>query len=116
MRLIRALLWVVMAVVLTGCVKNEFKVTFKVSADVNRTYTLLYYASDPVKGWVVESVVNLRNGGGEMPGVIINPCLVYLSVSGSQSPQAVFYVERGDEISITGSDPTPRAGASAATR
>lgn len=106
-KLIRTLLWVVMAAVLTGCVKNEFKVTFNVGADVNRTYTLVYYASDRTKGRLVESVVNLQKGNGEMPGMIVNPCLVYLFVSGAQSPQAVFYVERGDEIRVTGSGSDP---------
>ncbi len=105
---ILTLVLVMVSVCLTGCIKNEFKVKFEVGADVNRTYTLLYYASDRSKGWVVENVVNLQKGAGEVLGKTVNPCLVYLFESGSRTPQAIFYVERGDNISITGKggDPT----------
>lgn len=91
-----------------GCVKNEFKVAFEVGNDVNRTYTLLYYASDKAKGWIVENVVNLQKGQGETLMRTVNPTLVYLFESGQRTPRAVFYAGRGDGIRITGksSDPT----------
>jgi len=101
------LVWALVTVSLTGCSKNEFVVSFEADADVNRTYTLLYYASDRNKGWVIENVVNLQKGAGEAVCMTVNPSLVYLSEIGSRSPQAIFYVERGDRIRITGKGGDP---------
>lgn len=104
---LRALVWTLVTVSLTGCVKDEFKVSFEVGADINRTYTLLYYASDSKKGWVMESVVGLQKGAGEVLGKTVNPCLVYLFETGVRLPQAIFYVERGDKILISGKGGDP---------
>ena len=54
---LHALGTVMALLVMTGCVKNEFKVKFDLPSDIDRTYTLLYYASDPSKGWIEEEVV-----------------------------------------------------------
>lgn len=91
---------------LTGCRKNEFTVDMTLPATVNRAYTFLYYASDPEKGWLVENVASVEKGRAVMKGIMHNPCLVYLFGSG-KLPQAVFYVERGDEITITGDGDSP---------
>lgn len=95
-----------LAILLTGCVKNEFKVDAELPASVNDPYRLLYYASDPVKGWVVETVLAVEKGKGELTGMTRNPTLVYVFTSGSQ-PRTFFYAERGDVVKISGKDNDP---------
>lgn len=91
---------------LSGCLKNEFTVSFELPASVNETYTLLYYASDPVKGWYMETVAMTHNGKAEVKGFTRNPTLVYV-LDGSRTPAIAFYVERGDKILIKGDSPSP---------
>lgn len=98
----------VLAVLFAGCVKNEFEVTFSLPADVNSTYKVLYYASDPRKGWVVENVVPVQKGKGETRLVTRNPCLVYVFASGAE-PVTCFYARRGDRIEISGDSSDPLA-------
>lgn len=104
--------WIIVAVallltvMLCGCVKNEFNVKFSLSSTVDRTYNVLYYASDSKKGWVIESVVSLQKGMAELRGMTRNPSLVYVFGSGSNE-MTFFYVERGDEVSITGESANP---------
>ena len=78
------LLWVV--VLLAGCAGNEFKVEFGLDGNVDAAYRMLYYASDPRKGWVVESVVSVQKGKAETRLVTHNPCLVYVSSVGNGGP------------------------------
>lgn len=92
---------------LCGCRKNEFKVEFSLPDNINTTYTLIYYASDPSKGWIVEQVVPVQKGRaqGTLPTRL--PALVYVMASGSTTPAAVFYAERGDDFKISGDSPDP---------
>lgn len=99
------LLWVV--VLLAGCAGNEFKVEFGLDGNVDAAYRMLYYASDPRKGWVVESVVSVQKGKAETRLVTRNPCLVYVSSVGNGGPSTFFYARRGDDINITGDGRDP---------
>lgn len=50
-----------------GCVKNEIKVEYQLPSNVNDAYRMVYYASDPVKGWFVETVAAVQGeGSGDM--------------------------------------------------
>lgn len=93
---------------LGGCVKNEVKVEFQLPEKVNDAYKLVYYASDPVKGWFVETVAAVQRGKAQITCVTHNPALVFIMGSGSQ-PRAVFYAERGDKINIAGDGNDPIA-------
>ena len=104
---LHALGTVMALLVMTGCVKNEFKVKFDLPSDIDRTYTLLYYASDPSKGWIEEDVVNVIKGKAEVTVPTVNPGIVYVFRAGGKEPQAIFYVERGDRIDIKGENGNP---------
>ncbi len=93
-------------VIFTGCVKNEVKVEFKLPDSVNDAYRMVYYASDPVKGWYVEMVAVLQKGKAEMILPTRYPAIVFI-MHGGGSPVAAFYAERGDKMLITGDGPNP---------
>lgn len=97
---------IVALMILSGCTKNEFNTSFKLSAEDDHTYTLLYYASDSRQGWVVENAVAISGGIGEFKGITRNPTLVYI-LGGRQLPLAIFYAERGDHIKFTGKGSDP---------
>ena len=92
---------------LSDCTRNEIRVSFDLPEKTNRTYTLLYYASDPAKGWITEEVVNVAKGHGEAVLPTVNPTLIWLFVAGAKDPQAVIYAERGDHIEISGKSASP---------
>lgn len=91
---------------LTSCIKNEIKVEVQLSVDLNDAYRLIYYASDPKKGWYAETVIPVQKGKGEMICYTRNPTIVYV-MHNSNVPEAAFYAERGDKVKITGSDASP---------
>lgn len=93
-------------VALGGCVKNEIKVDFRLPSNVNDAYKMTYYASDPVKGWFVETVAAVQQGKVQMICATHNPTIVFILESGSM-PRAAFYAERGDKIKITGDSSDP---------
>ncbi len=89
-----------------GCVRNEIKVDFKLPENVNDAYKITYYASDPVKGWYVETVAAVQRGKVRIVCATRNPTIVFIMESGSM-PRAAFYAERGDKIKITGDSRDP---------
>ena len=76
---------------LTGCVKNEFRVEFKLPAGVNESYTMLYYVSDSEKGWLYDQVAVVQQGKCQLKGITRNPTLIY----------------GGDKVEITGDSGSP---------
>lgn len=94
--------------VLTSCVKNEFTVDFELPQNVNSNYRLLYYASDPEKGWYSENVAPVQKGVYKFTGFTHYPTVVFVFKDSSQ-PLAAFYAERGDDIKIQGDNPDPSA-------
>lgn len=90
----------------TSCVKNEFTLDFSFSEKTNENFPLIYYASDPEKGWIVESVATIADGRGEFKGITRNPCIVYV-FHGSQWPVTFLYADRGEKIRISGSASNP---------
>lgn len=101
-RIILGMLAALLTVMLQGCVKNEFRIEFKLSPDIDSQYTLVYYASDKKKGWYTEEVAPVEKGHYESRGYTRNPTLVYVSSAFGQGPRLIFYAERGDHIEITG--------------
>ncbi len=91
---------------LCGCVKNEINVEFQLPANVNDAYKMTYYASDPVKGWFVETVAAVQQGKAKLTLATRNPTIVFIMDAGSM-PKAAFYAERGDKIKITGDGNNP---------
>ena len=95
------------AIILSGCIKNEFKMIFTLPESVNSTYRIAYYASNSKGGINIESAVAVAAGKAEMRGVTRNPVLVNIYSGSADIPAAVFYAERGDEIRISGNGADP---------
>lgn len=91
---------------LGACIRNEIKVGFSLPQKVNEAYKLVYYASDPVKGWFTETVVAVQQGKARHTLYTRNPSIVFIMDAGSL-PRAAFYAERGDNIKITGDSGNP---------
>lgn len=97
---------VLMVLLLAGCTKKEFKVSFALPPSVNDNYTMLYYASDRSKGWLTDAVAVVKGGKCESHCATVNPTLVYLFKGGNE-PALIFYAERGDKIEISGDNDMP---------
>lgn len=105
-RKFRVCLALAIIILAAGCSRNEFLVRFKLPQNCERTCVLVYYASDSKKGWIVESAVAVHGGKAEFKGKTRNPSLVYL-LDGPGQPLVMFYVERGDKISVESSETDP---------
>lgn len=97
---------VAVLLLLGSCVKNEVSVEINLPAKINDAYKLTYYASDPAKGFFIETVAAVQQGKGKVTLPMRNPTLVFIT-DNSPIPRAVFYIERGDKIKITGDDGNP---------
>lgn len=91
---------------LSGCGKNEFHLEFSLPPAASESYSMLYYASDSKKGWLVDQVAVVTGGKGNVKCITRNPTLVYV-FQGSMDPALVIYAERGDKIRIQGDNPSP---------
>ncbi|MDE6636750.1 MAG: hypothetical protein K2K32_00785 [Muribaculaceae bacterium] len=86
---------------LTGCVKNEFKIEFQFPKDYVGNYLLTYYARDSHGGRWIEQTAPIQDGVASVGCVTRLPTLVYIT-DASSSNSIVLYAERGDEIKISG--------------
>lgn len=89
---------------LTGCVKNLFKIEFALPESVNNAYSITYYASDSRGGRYVETAVSVQKGKGLSELPIKNPALLTLK---SGNTYVYIYAQRGDKIVITGESGNP---------
>lgn len=105
-RCILGILGVMMTVLMSSCIKNQFTVEFSLDNDVSQTYRTLYYASDSKQGWIVEGALQVEKGAGSQVMPTRNPTIVYVFASNSY-PATFFYVERGDKIKIEGKSSNP---------
>lgn len=96
----------ILLIVTISCTRNEFEVKIDLPENVTANYRLVFYASDPVKGWYTEIVAPVQNGKFETKGATRNPAIVFI-FKDSGMPVAAFYVERGDKIMISGTSPDP---------
>ncbi len=106
MKFFRLLTILLAAVLLTGCTKNQFKISFTLPGDVNQTYRVVYYASNSKGGILRETAVSIANGKGEITCPTVNPSMVYI-FSYSSSRPLICYAEKGEEIAISGTKADP---------
>ena len=96
---------------LAGCSKNQFSIDISLPGDVNRTYRVLYYASDSRGGMLRETAISVANGKGQIVCPAVNPSLIYIF---SHSPiPFICYAEKGDKIVISGKSAEPYAWSAA---
>ncbi|MDE5843004.1 MAG: hypothetical protein K2H35_04640 [Muribaculaceae bacterium] len=94
-------------VLVSGCVRNEFTLEFRLPESCNSTYTIQYYGSDRRGGIAVETVVAVSAGKGELKGITRNPTVVYIFAGRRDVAACVAYAERGDKIVFEGKDDNP---------
>lgn len=99
--------FLILSGLLTGCIKNEFHLIFQLPDTVNSTYRLTYYASNSQGGIQIETAVAIATGKADVKGITRYPTLVTLTTNNADIPAAIFYVERGDKITISGDDANP---------
>lgn len=92
-----------LALMLGGCVKNEFKVDFEFPKDHIGNYLITYYARDKSGGRWLEQTASIQEGIATSEGITRLPTLVYISDASRPGSSLILYVERGDEIRISGS-------------
>ena len=91
-----------MALMLGGCAKNEFKVDFEFPKDHVGNYMMTYYAKDSHGGRWIEHTVSIQEGKASVDGVTRLPTLVYVSDASQPGTYMMVYAERGDEIKVSG--------------
>lgn len=91
-----------MILMMTGCVKNEFKIDFEFPKDYIGNYLLTYYAWDSRGGRWIEQTASIQEGVASAGCITRLPTLVYVSDASSPSNSMIIYAERGDEIKISG--------------
>lgn len=100
---LRAFFLGLMALALTGCLKNEMTITFELSSDVDTSCRIVYYASAKKGGTLKESFARISEGKASMKLPQGYPSIMYLFPnSGSTRPSALIYGRRGDKIVVTG--------------
>ena len=97
-----ALAGCLMALMLGGCVKNEFNIDFEFPKDHIGNYLISYYAWDKRGGRWIEHTASVQDGMATAHGVTRLPTIVYISDASSPSNSMMVYVERGDRIKVTG--------------
>lgn len=106
-KIVAVLLTAMLAVSLSGCVKNEFDIRFNLPGDVSGSYRVVYYARDKRGGVTIETGIGLAQGKGELKGMTRLPVIIFLFEGNAQVPAAVFYAERGDKLTVSGDDKNP---------
>lgn len=96
---------IILLTLLCGCRKNNFHMEFSFPKDMSATISLIYYASDKKGGRIFEGAVTIMNGKGDLRSPTYNPTLLYL-YAGGKVPTVV-YVERHDNIKVSGTDRNP---------
>lgn len=92
----------VLGLLLAGCAKNEIKLSFDLPADYNQPCRLLYYSTGKEGDIIKETVVDIREGKGESILPLKKPSIMYIFSAVSKYPVLILYVERGDNIKISG--------------
>lgn len=98
----------IVAALLGSCTKNEFKIKGSLEGAGTQNLRFVYYASDDKKGLVMESVVPVVNGVFDYSGIIRNPSIIWI-FKPDHTLLNVLYVERGNEMTVTGKIDSPYA-------
>lgn len=93
-----------LCLMLGGCLKNESTLKFDLPGNINTPYRIVYYASSKKQGMIWETAAPLTNGKGELKIPMRYPAIVYMFNPSQNTPDLMFYAERGDEILIKGTD------------
>lgn len=101
----KTLICVVVLLTLASCGKSEFKIKFEFPKDFQGNYLLTYYAWDSRQGFWVETTAPVQEGRAEADALTSRPTLVYIFDASSPTNSIVVYAEKGDEITISGSNP-----------
>lgn len=100
-RILRISIMITLMAALCSCLRNDFSVSFEVKVTESSNYTYEYYASAKNGGRFIQGAFPLSGGKGEIKGATRNPTVVSLrGMNGAGL--LVFYVERGDNLKITG--------------
>lgn len=91
---------------LTGCGKNEFSLEFTLQSENTDNYDVTYYATDKEGGFTVQAVASIREGKCLLTGLTRRPTMAYVYTRKYKYP-LIIYVERGNEIKITGETGDP---------
>ncbi len=91
-----------MALMLGGCVKNEFKVDFEFPKDHMGNYLMTYYAWDSRGGRWIEHTASIQEGVATADCITRLPTLIYISDASQPGNSMIIYAERGDEIKVAG--------------
>ncbi|MBD5280466.1 MAG: hypothetical protein HDS35_07980 [Bacteroides sp.] len=102
---LRISLVIIISFLLASCGKKEVALQFSLPKDLSANIRVVHYASDKKGGMMIESVATIMGGKGELRLPNVNPTLIYL-YAGGNLPLAV-YAEKGDKITISGSDKNP---------
>lgn len=91
-----------MALMLGGCVKNEFKVDFEFPKDHIGNYLMTYYAWDSRGGSWIEQTASIQEGTASVDCFTRLPTLIYVRDASQPGNSMIIYAERGDEIKVSG--------------
>lgn len=91
-----------MALMLGGCVKNEFKVDFEFPKDHIGNYLMSYYAWDSRGGRWIEHTASIQEGKASADCITRLPTLIYVSDASRPDNCLIIYAERGDRIKVSG--------------
>lgn len=101
------LFFALIPLLLSGCVKNEFTLDFRLAPEINGTYRFLYHASSSRQSFIVESVAVVNAGKGNLTSPAKNPTVLYIFSPSSNEPRLVCWVEGGTELKFSGDSPDP---------
>lgn len=103
-----SLLAIILTLMLTGCTKKEFTVTFSLDPPADGNYRVVCFAADKRGARPVETIASLQQGKAELTLPCLLPTLLYIiPTTGSTERPLAIYAEKGDKISITGSGNHP---------
>lgn len=97
----------ILLLLLSGCLKNEFTIRVNLPGDINSTYTVSYYGAARNGGIAIETAIAVTAGKGELKGITRYPTVVSLFSGQNALPSIPIFAERGDEILITGTEADP---------
>lgn len=99
-----AILGCLVALMLCGCVKNEFKVDFEFPKEHFGNYMMSYYAWDAKGGRWMEHTASIQEGRASADCITRFPTLIYISDASQPGKSIMIYAERGDRIKVVGKD------------
>lgn len=92
---------------LSSCLSNEFEIKAELDGAASGSYRILWHASSDKQSFVAETVLSVVGGKGSMKCPTRYPSVVFIFQGSTSRPAALFWAERGDDISITGPDANP---------